>query len=244
MPNRILREGILESEAVNALRPEVELFYRRLMSRVDDFGRYHANPSLLLAACYPLQLDRISRSDVSQMLAECGQLLDMYEVSGKKYLQIKNFNQRTRSESRFPPSHVSNPPSDDGHLQARARGRKYSESEAYSEAKSKTETYSGTDALTMEELEAEWEKHCKHDGNEPQQLVFQRVVGMDGKFDLKRFRERHGLWCEYWDAQGWQYSKLTFLGWIEAGMPAPPRPARRKSATDEALDRIISGGES
>lgn len=35
MPSRILREGILTSERVNALAPLEELFYRRLMSVVD-----------------------------------------------------------------------------------------------------------------------------------------------------------------------------------------------------------------
>jgi hypothetical protein len=32
MPNRILREGILESERIDKIGPMSELFYRRLMS--------------------------------------------------------------------------------------------------------------------------------------------------------------------------------------------------------------------
>ncbi len=47
MPNRILREGILTSERVNLLSWEAEVFYRRLMSVVDDYGRFHAHPALL-----------------------------------------------------------------------------------------------------------------------------------------------------------------------------------------------------
>ncbi len=39
MPNRIIREGILTSEAVNSLSWEAEVFFRRLLSVVDDFGR-------------------------------------------------------------------------------------------------------------------------------------------------------------------------------------------------------------
>ena len=38
MPSRVIRDGILESESVNALSWEAELFFRRLMSVVDDFG--------------------------------------------------------------------------------------------------------------------------------------------------------------------------------------------------------------
>ena len=119
LPNRILREGIIDSERVNALSPEAELFYRRLMSKVDDFGRFHGHPQLILAACYPLQLDRITAADVSAWLAECSRdartmtaecsqdadiapLITVYEVGNKKFLQINNFGQRTRTESKFP----------------------------------------------------------------------------------------------------------------------------------------------
>ncbi len=40
MPNRVIREGILNSQRVNKLTEPAELFYRRLMSVVDDFGRF------------------------------------------------------------------------------------------------------------------------------------------------------------------------------------------------------------
>ena len=39
MPSRILREGINTSPKVNALSPMAELFYRRLMTVADDYGR-------------------------------------------------------------------------------------------------------------------------------------------------------------------------------------------------------------
>ena len=109
MPNRILREGILTSERVNALTPSAEIFYRRLMSAVDDFGRIEAHPTILLARCYPLQLDRVSVHDVSTWLAECAQdaggngenLVTVYAVAGKKYLQVNKFGQRERT-SKYP----------------------------------------------------------------------------------------------------------------------------------------------
>ena len=56
MPNRVIREGILTSERIEMLGWAEEVFYRRLMSVVDDFGRYYARPALLRAACYPLLL--------------------------------------------------------------------------------------------------------------------------------------------------------------------------------------------
>jgi hypothetical protein len=111
LPNRILRDGILTSERVNALTPGAEILYRRLMSVVDDYGRYHGNPSLVLSACFPLTFDRVSLTDVREWLTEVGQspaLVDLYEVNGKKYLQINNFGQRTRSEPKFPPPSADN----------------------------------------------------------------------------------------------------------------------------------------
>lgn len=160
MPTRILRDGILESERVDALSVDAELFYRRLMSRVDDFGRYTADPILLRANCYPRRVDKITTDQITEWLSECvvgdDPLILVYRVKGKKYLQIQNFNQRVRqSESKYPPppeegrilpfaDNGGNPrrSADNGGgvrtMAARARGRSESESESESEAAAET----------------------------------------------------------------------------------------------------------
>lgn len=110
----MLREGILTSEPVNALSCQAEVFYRRLHSVVDDYGRYYARPSLLRAHCYPLQLDRVSDLDIVKMLAEvCNTkpepLVAVYESDGKQYLQVLKFRQQVRAKkSKFPdpPEHA------------------------------------------------------------------------------------------------------------------------------------------
>ena len=102
MPTRIIREGIISSEAVNILSPAAEIFYRRLMSVADDYGRFHAHPSLLRGACYALQLDRITDKDVSKSLAECVAAKLIFLYSGGKCLQLVKFNQQCRSKSKFP----------------------------------------------------------------------------------------------------------------------------------------------
>ena len=84
------------------MSPESELFYRRLMSVVDDYGRYFAHPSLLRAACYPLQLEKISESDVQRMLNECVATAVLVLYRAGKYLQVVKFRQQTRSKSKFP----------------------------------------------------------------------------------------------------------------------------------------------
>src|SRR6185369_2654558 len=141
MPNRILREGINESEAVNKLSMEGELFYRRLMSVVDDFGRFEANPIILASRLFALQPKRWTAAKISAALKECSRvmitpdepLVLCYTVSGKQFLQMNRFRQRTRSQSKYPDpetlvasqentspdaarSSVSSPPSDDGHV--------------------------------------------------------------------------------------------------------------------------------
>ncbi len=106
MPNRILREGILTSERVEKLNWAEEVFYRRLMSVVDDFGRYYARPALLLAACYPLLLKKVSDSDIEKWLSACenAALVRVYPApDGKRYLQLLDFKQQVRATtSKFP----------------------------------------------------------------------------------------------------------------------------------------------
>lgn len=138
MPTRIIREGIITSERVNALSQGAELFYRRLMSVVDDYGRYFSHPSLLRAACYPLQLDRITDKDVAEWTSECSQksiqLIVLY--GSGKYIQCINFRQQTRSPSKFPE------PSDNELLIICKSNEYQMRSESESESKAKTVGYS------------------------------------------------------------------------------------------------------
>lgn len=105
MPTRVIREGILSSKKIALLSPEEELFFWHLMMVVDDYGRYEAEPLLLVSRCFPLTFDRVSPTNVSKWLTNVSGkdgLVTLYEVQGKKYLQINNFGQRCRSASKFP----------------------------------------------------------------------------------------------------------------------------------------------
>ena len=113
MPNRLIREGINTSEKVDRLSLGAEIFYRRLLNQVDDWGRFSAHTSLLIAACYPLRIGTVSVSDIEGWLKEVVDvrgsstdktgLVICYEVDGKKYLQVMNFRQQRRSMSKYPP---------------------------------------------------------------------------------------------------------------------------------------------
>lgn len=105
MPNRILRDGILTSEAVSLLSWGAEVFYRRVMSVADDYGRFYATPKLIRAACYPQHIDKVSDADIGKWLTECvtAALVSVYPASdGKRYIQIEKFGQQIRAKSKFP----------------------------------------------------------------------------------------------------------------------------------------------
>lgn len=104
MPNRILRESILDSEAVDQLSVAAEVFYRRLMSVVDDFGRFDARPSVLRSRCYPLRVTTAREADISRWLAECEKagLIVLYSVDGKQYLLFHKLGEPRAKSSKFP----------------------------------------------------------------------------------------------------------------------------------------------
>ena len=106
MPNRIIREGILTSPKIAKLGWAEEVFYRRLMSLVDDYGRYFADPCLLRGHAYPRQLNKVSDSDVGKWLHSCevAGLVRVYPAQdGERYLEIVNFGQQIRAtKSKFP----------------------------------------------------------------------------------------------------------------------------------------------
>jgi hypothetical protein len=119
MPDRIVRAKILTSDAVNILSWPAEVFYRRLMSIVDDYGRYDARPAILRGALYPLKLDKVSDADVVKWLGECSKagLVSVYQVEQKDYLEVLKFGQRLRAmKSQYPPPEDGKevPPADIG----------------------------------------------------------------------------------------------------------------------------------
>lgn len=106
MPSRIIREGILTSPRMAKLGWPEEVFYRRLHSVVDDFGRYYADHGLLRAACYPRQLSKVSDPDIGKWLRACvdAALVRVYPAKdGENYLEVLDFGQQVRAKkSKFP----------------------------------------------------------------------------------------------------------------------------------------------
>lgn len=104
MPNRIVRESILTSDKVDQLDAAAEVFYRRLLSKVDDYGRFDARPSILRTSLFPLRVDRVREADCSRWIAACEKagLIALYSHDGKPYLEVLNTSWTKRSPSKFP----------------------------------------------------------------------------------------------------------------------------------------------
>ena len=140
MPNRLIRDGWVESERIDMLSADAERFLIRLCLRADDFGRYHANPSLLRSNLFPLK-DDVRTADITFWVAACAKagLIVCYEVDSKPFLEILKFGQRTRAlVSKFPPK-LGDAGQVSGTSQALA-GHPRTETETETETETKTKT--------------------------------------------------------------------------------------------------------
>jgi hypothetical protein len=104
MPSRIIREEILTSSKIEQLDPAAEVFYRRLLSKVDDHGLYDARPSILRASLFPLRIDRVREADCSRWMAACQMagLIVLYSHAGSPYLKVLNTRWVARSDPKYP----------------------------------------------------------------------------------------------------------------------------------------------
>lgn len=104
MPNRIIREGILSSDRIDQLDAPAEVFYRRLMSRVDDHGLFDARTSMLRASLYPLRVDRVREADIARWIAACEKagVIALYTHESKPFGQMLDTRWQARSEPKYP----------------------------------------------------------------------------------------------------------------------------------------------
>src|SRR5688572_15256505 len=101
MPTRLLREGILSSAKIDKLTGPItaEVFYRRLMSKVDDHGLFDARIAVLRSGLFPLNPDRLTEHNCLQLLTELinAKLITIYQIDGKPYLKMLNTKWPARS---------------------------------------------------------------------------------------------------------------------------------------------------
>ena len=104
MPNRIIRDGFLDSESVDSLTPHSEVLYHRLLLGADDAGRFDGRAKLIAARLFPLK-NNLRASDVEKWLSECLQagLAFKYERNGNSFLQLTKWQRCGKAEtSKYP----------------------------------------------------------------------------------------------------------------------------------------------
>ncbi len=105
MPNRILRDGFVDSATVAALSDFSHRLYSNLLVKVDDAGRHDARVPYLRSQLFPVGTPH-GDDDISAALEEITRgdaLAIAYEVNGKPYVQLTNWRRCGKSErSRCP----------------------------------------------------------------------------------------------------------------------------------------------
>ena len=103
MPQRFLRPGITTSDAWNACSWAAQSLYVRILTVVDDYGRYDGRPAVIWGQCFSLRSD-MNPTKTETLLRELSdrELIDIYEIDGKPYLQILRWQERTRGASKYP----------------------------------------------------------------------------------------------------------------------------------------------
>lgn len=108
MPQRFLRPGITTSKNFNSCGWISQVFYIRLLTLVDDFGRYEADRRLLRSHAFPIgdeKGDDVELTTIDNICAQmsANKLVQFYVVEGKEYLQVLRWQERVRaSHSKFP----------------------------------------------------------------------------------------------------------------------------------------------
>ena len=93
MPNRGLKESILESPTIDRLSVEAERAFYRLLVNVDDFGWCRAEPRLVRSRLFPLKTDQITVGQLAAWLNELGGagVIEFLELDGVVWLHFVNW---------------------------------------------------------------------------------------------------------------------------------------------------------
>lgn len=103
MPQRFLRPGITNSDGWNAISWQAQSFFIRILTLVDDYGRYDGRLAILHAHCFALRSDVTIKQTAGfrSELQESG-LATVYIVDAKEFIQLSKWQERARGNSKYP----------------------------------------------------------------------------------------------------------------------------------------------
>lgn len=108
VPSRVIRGEINSSASLSRVSVGAELTFDRLITAVDDYGRFDARPEMLKAGLFPVRADAPPHR-VMEWIGELARegCVRLYEVDGRPYLAMtaweKHFSKQRRADkSRYP----------------------------------------------------------------------------------------------------------------------------------------------
>ena len=105
---RSIKADLCDDETLGACTRDARYLFVGLITRVDDYGRFRANPALVRSRVYPYD-DDVTNADVTRWLAElvARGRIQLYEHDGQAYGVIAKWDKHQRidnaAKSEFPP---------------------------------------------------------------------------------------------------------------------------------------------
>ena len=100
MPNRVLKDSINESRGLTSCTFFAQDLYKRLITYADDYGRFNADPQIMVARLYPRELSVVSLDDLTDALIELVGVgkIAFYTSTARKevYGAFPNWNEHQR----------------------------------------------------------------------------------------------------------------------------------------------------
>jgi len=104
MPGRYLRDGVLSSAKMAKLTHPASNFWYKLLSIVDDYGRYELRIIPIKNNTFQAQ-DNVTEKEIIAWLKELiiAKLVERFDdTTGKKCFELLTFRQQFRSKSKYP----------------------------------------------------------------------------------------------------------------------------------------------
>ena len=218
MPNRIIKESICTSDNIDQLSAFQETVFFRLIVNCDDYGRMDARPKILASKLFPLKDIRVSQMEEALRALTSAELVILYEVDGKPFLQMKTWerHQQIRAKkSKYPGPDSGTQVSDSNCKQMIADDSKcprnpiQSESESNPNPKENTRTNARFTAPTVEDVTA----YCRERGN---------------RVDPQRF-------VDFYASKGWRVGSTPMKDW-----KAAVRTWEQRDNTPSAPVKVVS----
>lgn len=196
MPNRILKESICTSENIDVLSAFQETVFYRLIVNCDDYGRMDARPKILASRLFPLKDIRVSQITDALRALSSAELVTLYEVDGKPFLQMNTWDQHQTiraQKPKYPGIEEGMKSSEIICKQMQADVSKCSRNPIQSESESNTESESKTRARFSEF----WDVYPRHVDKQDAVKAWGKLKLTDDLFTA--IMDGLEKWARYWE---------------------------------------------